>query len=156
MTVSINLSLRALYLGSTDNGVKVHSRFLETCDVNTVFASFKKESISTDNAPFFIDLFDEDASIIKETIGVTEETYSRITGEVVLTYDDYQRADRLHEDALFGAMQELLREKGIDVPENTASELFDAALAAHRFRKQDHVMMEVGVDDLSLRNEPEH
>lgn len=146
-------SLRALYLGTTDDGVKVHSRFLEKCDVQSTLEAFKKDSIPTDAAPFFIDLWNDNDSTIIETIGVSEETYKKITGEVVLTYSDYEQATQLREDAIFGAMQEVLREKGIDVPVNPESELFDAALAAHKFRKSDHVLINVNVDDLELTND---
>jgi len=146
-------SLRALYLGTKDDGVKVHSRFLEKCDIKSTLEAFKKESIPTASAPFFIDLWNDDDSTILETIGVSEETYKKITGEVVLNYSDYEQASQLREDAIFGAMQQELRKKGIDVPVNPESELFDAALAAHKFRKSDHVLINVNIDDLEITND---
>ncbi|USD35608.1 MULTISPECIES: hypothetical protein [Vibrio] len=145
-------SLRALYLGTSDDGVKVQSPFLENCDVQDTLDAFKKDSIPKDTAPFFIDLWEDEESTLVETIGVSEDTYKRITGEEVLTYSDYEQAHQLREDAIFGAMQEVLREKGIEVPVNPASEQFDAALAVHRFKKKDHVLVDVNVDDLQLDN----
>lgn len=143
-------SLRALYLGTSDDGVKVQSRFLENCDVQNTLDAFKKDSIPTDTAPFFIDLWEDQEGTLIETIGVSEEVYSRITGEKVLTYSDYEQANQLKEDAIFGAMQEIARQKGINIPVNPESELFDAALAVYRFRKKDHVLIGVNVDDLEL------
>lgn len=145
-------SLRALYLGTTGDGVKVHSRFLENCDIQSTLEAFKKDRVDVSTAPFFIDLWKDEESTIVETVGVTEEAYKRITGEEVFNYSDYEQAQQLKEDAIFGAMQEVLREKGANIPVNPESELFDAALAVHRFRKNDHVIINVDVDDLELTN----
>lgn len=144
--------LRAQYLGETDNGIKVYSRFLAECDAKTTLAEFKASSVSKDAAPFFIDLCDDQSTII-ESVGVTEETYGQITGEVVLSYTDYEQAAQFHEDLIFGAMQQDLREKGVDVPENDASKQFDAALKLHKFRQSDRVLQEVKVDNLALGRE---
>lgn len=150
MSEKSNLCLRALYLGTTDDGVKVHSAFLSECDFDSTLKAFKDDSISTKNAPFYIDVWDHEETTLIETIGVSEETYKRITGEEVLSYEQYQELDQLREEAIFGAMQEIMREKGIAVPENRASQSFDAAFALHRFKKQDHVVHELSVDELKV------
>ena len=85
------LTVKAEYLGTTDVGVKVHSRFLANCDARSTFEQFKARSISKEQAPFFIDLFDEKKLTIVDTIGVDEQTYSDITSELVMSYEHYQR-----------------------------------------------------------------
>lgn len=139
-------SLRALYVGTSNDGVKVHSRFLENCDVQRTLDAFKKDRVATDTASFFIDLWEEEKGVLIETIGVHEEAYKRITGEEILTYSDYEQAQQLHEDAILGAMQEVLHGDAIDLPVNPTSEKFDAALAFHRFKKKDHILVSVNVD----------
>lgn len=150
MSEKANLCLRALYLGTTDDGVKVHSAFLKECDFDSTLKAFKDASISTQTAPFYIDVWDEKETTLIETIGASEDAYKRITGEEVLSYEQYQEADQIREEAIFGVMQEVMREKGITVPENSASESFDAALVIHRFKKQDHVIHELSVDELKV------
>ncbi|MEI8659231.1 hypothetical protein [Vibrio sp. Hal054] len=130
-----NTRLRALYLGTTGDGVKVHSRFLAHCDVATTLALFKSERVPTDVAPFFIDLFDDNDCTIIETIGVSEETYHKVTGEPILSYSDYEREEDFHECTIFGAMQSVIRDNGVTIEENEHSKLFDAAFNLHKSRQ---------------------
>lgn len=108
--------IRAEYLGKTDTGVRVHSKFLADCDSLVVFNQFKKEAVNKDKAEFFIDLFDQEKSEIIETIGINKSTYSRVTKESVMSYDHYLHEADLNEDLLFGAIEKSLRLNGVALP----------------------------------------
>ncbi len=99
-----NLSLKAIYLGDSGDGVKVHSRFLSNCDVQATLALFKANAVSTDTAAFFIDLWDDAKCQIIETIGASEETYSKVTGEPVLTHSEYETKSVEIETSVFRAL----------------------------------------------------
>ncbi|MBQ4839796.1 hypothetical protein [Pseudoalteromonas luteoviolacea] len=144
------LAIKAEYLGASDNGVKVHSKFLANCDALSTFDKFKSKAISKEHAPFFIDLVDVEGIETLETIGVDEKTYSDITGETVMTYEYYQREADFNQDLVFGAIEQGLREKGVDMPWPETESFGLAALKLKKFRQSDHVIHEISVDDLEV------
>lgn len=144
------LIIKAEYLGSTNIGVKVHSKFLASCDPKITFESLKKEAISKDNAPFFIDLYDQEESTIIDSIGISESAYGKLTGEVIMSYEYYQREADFNQDLVFGAIEENLRAKGVDMPWSEKESLGLSAQKLKKFRQSDHEIIEMNVDDLEL------
>ncbi len=144
------MQLKALYLGDNNDGVKVHSLFLSKCDVTITFDMFKTYSVDKDKAPFFIDLYDEEQSLIVDTVGISEETYTQITGEVVMSYEYYEREADYNQDLIFGAMEKVIRQHGIDVPWDTDNSFGLAALDLQSFKKTDRIIHELNVDSLIL------
>jgi len=145
------ITIKAEYLGTSDNGVRVHSKYLANCDALSTFEQFKFKAISKEHAPFFLDLFDVDKSEIIETIGIDEKTYSDITGETVMSYEYYQREADFNQDLILGAIELDLREQGFDMPWSEKESFGLAALKLQKFRRSDHAMLEISVDDLKLK-----
>ncbi|MCS6271858.1 hypothetical protein G3489_19475 [Shewanella baltica] len=145
------MEVRALYLGDTSDGVKVHSFFLSKCDAQATFEKFKARSVNKDKAPIFIDLYDDEKSLILETIGIDEETYSQITGEMVMSYEYYQRESDFNQDLVFGAIEQVIREQGIDVPWSEKDSLGLSARKLQKFRQSDHILREISVDELVIK-----
>lgn len=144
----MNVAIKAEYLGESGTGVKVHSKFLTNCDARTTFEELKKQAISKDSAPFFIDLYNQETSTIIDTIGISEATYSQITGEVVMSYEYYQREADFNQDLVFGAIEKSLIDNGIEMPWKESESLGLSAQKLQKFRQSDHVMVEMNVDDL--------
>ena len=145
-------TIKAEYLGSTDTGVRIYSKFLANCDARTTFEELKKQAISKDSAPFFIDLYNQEISTSIETIGISEATYSQITGEVVMSYEFYQREADFNQDLVFGAIEKSLIDKGEKMPWKESESLGLSAQKLKKFRQSDHVMVEMNVDDLELQS----
>lgn len=144
------ITIKAEYLGITDIGVRVHSKFLANCDAHITFEVLKRQAVSKGSAPFFIDLYDQENSTIIDTIGVSEATYSQVTGEEVMSIEYYERESDFNQDLVFGSIEQGLREKGVDMPWSEKESLGISALKLQNFRRSDHVMLEINVDNLEL------
>jgi hypothetical protein len=143
-------SIKAEYLGNSETGVKVHSKFLANCDASSTFEAFKLQSISKNIAPFFIDLFNPESSTNIQTIGVSEATYKQITGEEIMSSEYYEREALLNQDYIFGAMEQILIKEGLKIPWNESESLGLSALKIQKFRQSDHAIIEMNIDDLEL------
>ncbi len=141
--------LKSTFLGKTDDGVKMRSEFLSNCNVEETYAKFQKHKISLETAPIFIDYW-SDEDTLKESIGVTEEVFTAITGEEVMDASYYEREQFFVEDVVFGAMINQLEERGVKIPDSDFKDQCNAALELQKFRSSDHVLLEVDVDDLSI------
>lgn len=147
------LTIKAEYLGDRDTGVRIHSRFLSNCDAQVTFDLFKKKSISKDKAPIFVDLYDQSKSEIIETIGISESFYSEVTGETVMSYEYYEREADFNQDLVFGAIEKVAIDSGVDIPWEESESQGLAALKLQKFRQSDQVMVEVAVDELKVKGE---
>jgi hypothetical protein len=145
------LTIKTEYLGTQDVGVRVHSKYLENCNAIATFEYLKGSSLSKDVAPFFIDLYDAEKSITVETIGISESTYSEVTGEQVMSYEYYEREADFHTDLIFGAIENQIREQGIDVPWSEKDSLGLSAQKLQKFRQSDHVLHDLSVDELVIK-----
>ncbi len=149
-----NLIVRAEYLADTDIGVKVHSKFLANCDATSIFNEFKDQEIDKEKAPFFVDLYDQNNSVIIETIGVSESEYIRVTGEVILSYSDYEKEAQFNQDLVFGGLEEMLskdleaQDKRIPWSEDQSFGL--AAKRLQKFKQSDRSIFSMNVDDLEV------
>lgn len=148
----MNVAIKAEYLGESGTGVKVHSKFLANCDARSTFELLKAQAMSKDTAPFFIDLYEPETSTNIETIGISEATYKQVTGEEIMSYEYYERESQFNQDLVFGGMEQVLREKGVEIPWDESESLGLSALKLQKFRQSDHVIVEMNVDDLELQN----
>lgn len=146
----MNIVIKAEYLGTSNIGVKVYSEFLANCDARSTFEILKEQAVSTKTAPFFIDLYDSETSTHIETIGISEATYTQVTGETVMSYEYYERESQFKEDLIMGAMEYQLRNKGVGIPWDESESQGLVALQLHKFKQSDHVMHEITVDDLVI------
>ncbi len=150
MNIAVKIAVKAEYLGESGTGVKVHSKFLANCDARSTFEMLKAQAISTDTAPFFIDLYEPETSTNIETIGISEATYTQVTGEVVMSYEYYERETQFKEDLIMGAMESQLRSQGVALPWDESESQGLSALKLQKFKQSDHVIYEMNVDDLEI------
>lgn len=89
--------LETLYLGDSGIGYKTLIGAAFESDAVTVFAfeNTKKYQIDIRVAPFLLDLKEDNGDII-DTIGIDGETSTRITGEPVLSEEEYREIDANH------------------------------------------------------------
>jgi hypothetical protein len=89
------MRIATLYLGTGDNGFKTNIGAIGETDKETMglFESAKKISVSVETAVFLMDLYNNDGFIV-DTIGLTGEGYTRITGEKVLSESEYREIDK--------------------------------------------------------------
>ena len=86
--------MRAIYLGTGNDGLQtgVGAEFETPEETMAAFDSIKQRSIPISDAPFLIDLWDEEQGII-ESIGVSEELYTEVTGQPVHSRAVYSQID---------------------------------------------------------------
>ena len=83
--------LETLYLGDSGTGCKtlIGAEFSSDAETVAAFERAKKSQIDVSVAPFLLDLKEDNGDII-DTIGLSDEMYTRITGEPVLSAEEYQ------------------------------------------------------------------
>jgi len=87
--------MTAIYLGKGNDGYQtdIAAAFETPAATKEAFESLRKVEVSTDKAPFLIDLKTDDGDII-DSIGVSEETYSSVTGQPVYSKTVYKQIDK--------------------------------------------------------------
>lgn len=87
--------MEAIYLGSSGDGYKagVSAEFATDTDTTEAFESARCHDIDINEAEFIIDLHEDNGDIV-DTIGVSAESYTQITGEPALTEAEYKDIDR--------------------------------------------------------------
>jgi len=88
------LVLEITYLGEGNNNKKFNCFYIAEDDVDTLayFENLRKISMDTNTAPFFVDL--RDNGDIEDTLGISNEVFTRITGQEVQEPVFYEKADR--------------------------------------------------------------
>jgi len=90
--------LETEFLGTGDHGLKtlVGAEFESDEKTVAAFENARKAAeaagVNIKNAPFLLDLREENGDII-DTIGISAEMYTRITGEPVLSPEEYREID---------------------------------------------------------------
>ncbi len=87
--------MKAIYLGAGDDGYQtgVGAEFDTPEETKAAFDALKPRSIDVSKAPFLIDLWDEEKGIL-DSIGVSEELYTEVTGQQVYSAEVYKQIDR--------------------------------------------------------------
>lgn len=85
--------MKAIYLGKGDHGLQtgVVAEFESAEETKASFEQIKPHAEDIKTAAFLIDLHDDDGII--DTVAVSEETYSLVTGELVLSEAEYRQID---------------------------------------------------------------
>lgn len=88
------LVLEIKYLGNGGNEKKFNCFYMGNDDVDTLsyFENLRKISMDTKIAPFFVDI--KDNGDISDTIGISNEVFTKITGQEVKEPEYYEKADR--------------------------------------------------------------
>ena len=82
--------LQATYLGECKSGsnIGIGTKFKDSEETTKTFQDYKKKyAVSTETAPFLLDLCNPDGDVI-DTIGLTESDYAKITGQHDFTLED--------------------------------------------------------------------
>lgn len=100
--------LETEYLGTGNQGMKtlVGAEFDTDEEAVAAFESARSRGGSIKTAPFILDLREENGDII-DTIGISAETYSHITGEPVLSAEEYKEIDTKYWQAAKGIYEQL-------------------------------------------------
>ena len=87
--------MKALYLGTSGDGLQtgVGAGFKTKKEALGAFRELKKQEVDLKEAPFLVDLVGDDGDIV-DTVGISEETYSLVTGQPVFSKEVYEQIDR--------------------------------------------------------------
>lgn len=104
--MSNNLYLDTTHLAPNGDGFKTGISVVMNTDKETKrsFLSYKSLEIDVEKAQYILDLRDDEGSIL-DSVSITGEAYASITGEPVLTTEEYIELDA----AFWGGAEKMLK-----------------------------------------------
>lgn len=86
--------MKAIFVNENGDGYQtgVGADFGSEQATKEAFDSLKPEAMDGSDAPFIIDLWDSNGDLL-ESIGISAELYTQVTGEPVLSEEEYQKID---------------------------------------------------------------
>lgn len=87
--------MKAIYLGESGDGLQtgIGAEFETPEETKAAFESIRPHEKDIEKATFIIDLHDENHDIV-DTIGINGKSYTQITGQPVLTAEEYAQIDK--------------------------------------------------------------